>query len=206
MSLNINITLSAYNEADAEGLYSYISKTIPFASISVIATRGEPLARESKNFSAESYLKMGRLQESSILYGRTNGSYKNFKSGSNILNAKNMILHRIIYDTLQNPRFHSQCYAGRFMAVLLPDGDVYPCEILKQKIGNIKEYDYDFTKLWSSPRAEEVRDYIYKTKCFCTWECIWTPNILFNPRYYPALTLNYGKMLAARLYGRLLYG
>jgi radical SAM protein with 4Fe4S-binding SPASM domain len=206
LSLNINITLSAFNEADVEELYSYINKTIPFASISVIATRGETLAGESKQFSPESYLKATRLQESTILYGDINGSYKNFRSGGDILNAKNMILHKVIYDTLKDPHFRSPCYAGQLMAVLLPDGNVYPCEILAKKMGNIRDSDYDFTKLWRTPRAEEVRNYINDTKCFCTWECIWTPNILFNPRYYPTLTLNYCRMLATRLYGRLLHG
>ena len=206
LSLNINITISSFNETDAEDLFHYIKKTIPFASISIIATRGKPMAKESTQFSAENYLKMTRLQESSILNGNTAYSYRNFRSGKDVLNAKNMILHKIIYDTLKQPRFHSQCYAGRFMAVLLPDGDVYPCELLAKKIGKIQEWDYNFTKLWHSPQADEVRNFIDRTRCFCTWECVWTPNILFNPRYYPSLTLNYSRMLAKRFYGKLFHG
>ncbi|HHT9135458.1 MAG TPA: hypothetical protein ACFYD2_11200, partial [Candidatus Avalokitesvara rifleensis] len=68
------------------------------------------------------------------------------------------------------------------------------------------EWDYDFTKLWHSPQADEVRNFIDRTRCFCTWECVWTPNILFNPRYYPSLTLNYSRMLAKRFYGKLFHG
>ena len=206
ISLNIGITLSSFNETDLEDLFLYITKTIPYASISVIATRGEPLAKKSKDFSAENYLKISSLLESSILYEDSNYSYKNFKNGRCILNAKNMILRRIIYNTLKRPHFHSQCYAGRFLGVLLTDGNVYPCELLARKIGNIRDYDYDFTRLWRSSQAGKVRNYIDKSRCFCTWECIWTPNIIFNFRFYPELAFNYFRILVARFRGKLFHG
>ena len=69
---------------------------------------------------------------------------------------------------------------------LTPEGDVYPCEILDEshKIGNIREFNLDFKKLWLSHKAKEEVKFIRKTKCFCTHECFNTVNILFNPKFY----------------------
>ena len=41
---------------------------------------------------------------------------------------------------------------------------------------------YDFKKIWFSEEAEESRRFIRDSKCFCTYECFLTINILFNPR------------------------
>jgi hypothetical protein len=59
-------------------------------------------------------------------------------------------------------------------------GDLYPCEILNRKIGGIRETGYNFGKLYYSKNAEEIRQFIKGTKCYCTYECAITTNILFN--------------------------
>ena len=63
---------------------------------------------------------------------------------------------------------------------------VYPCEILddSHKIGNIRDFDLDFKKLWLSQKAKKEVNFIRKTKCFCTHECFNSVNILFNPKNY----------------------
>lgn len=206
LSLNIGITVSSYNETDLEDLLLYIARTIPYASVSVIAARGNPLDKESKDFDAENFRKISKLAESSMLTGATRRSFNNLKNGGILLSAKNLIRYKIIYNTLKHPRFYSPCYSGRLLAVLLPDGDVYPCEPLETKMGNIREWDYDFTKLWRSPQANKVRNHIEKSRCFCTWECTMTHNILFNPRFYPDLAFTCCRILATRFYSRLFYG
>jgi len=65
---------------------------------------------------------------------------------------------------------------------MFSEGQVLPCELLIDKeIGNVRDVDYDFKRLWYSPKADEIRDFIRDTKCFCTYECFLTVNILFNP-------------------------
>ena len=69
---------------------------------------------------------------------------------------------------------------------MFSEGQVLPCELLIDKqIGNVRDVDYDFKKLWYSPKADEIRRYIRDTKCFCTYECFLTINILFNPLVLP---------------------
>jgi|TARA_B100000315_G_C14222494_1_gene427134 MoaA/NifB/PqqE/SkfB family radical SAM enzyme len=75
------------------------------------------------------------------------------------------------------------------MGILYDNGDVYSCEILENAfIGNIREYDYDFCKLWSTNKAESLRKEI-KNGCYCTFECAMASSILFNPRYLAKIGL-----------------
>ncbi|HEX20557.1 MAG TPA: hypothetical protein ENG78_07050, partial [Acidiferrobacteraceae bacterium] len=83
------------------------------------------------------------------------------------------------------------CYAGRLNLVLTESGDVYPCEILSTSFGNIREYDYDLKKIVHSELARSILASIEKNLCYCTHECNFITNILFNPRLYPSLAREY---------------
>ena len=66
-------------------------------------------------------------------------------------------------------------------AVVRANGGVFPCETLDERIGGLREMDFDFTKIWRSERAREVRRIIKKSECACTYECFMTLNVLFDP-------------------------
>jgi len=42
-----------------------------------------------------------------------------------------------------------------------------------------------------SERARPVLDSIVNNRCYCTHECYFITNILFNPRLYPTLAKEY---------------
>lgn len=81
---------------------------------------------------------------------------------------------------IQN-KYLTPCYAGSLLAIMTEEGDVYPCEMLNDKIGNLEDFDFNLKKLWFSKEAKEVRKKIKNQKCFCTYECAMTLNTLFNP-------------------------
>lgn len=61
------------------------------------------------------------------------------------------------------------CYAGVSNVHINYDGGVWPCCVLgyEQEMGNLRDYDYDFQKLWYSSKAGEVRKYIKDKNCAC---------------------------------------
>jgi len=61
------------------------------------------------------------------------------------------------------------CYAGVSNAHVNYDGGVWPCCVLgyDKQMGNLREYDYDFQKLWRSERAREIRQFIKDKNCSC---------------------------------------
>ncbi|PIN78890.1 radical SAM protein, partial [Candidatus Woesearchaeota archaeon CG10_big_fil_rev_8_21_14_0_10_33_12] len=64
-------------------------------------------------------------------------------------------------------------------------GDVWPCCILgyEKSMGNLRDYGYDFMKVWRSKQADGVRKYIKQKNCYCPLANISYTNMLCNPRY-----------------------
>lgn len=98
---------------------------------------------------------------------------------------------RLIYQTMSRKRRLIPCYAGRLNLVLTETGDLYPCELSHQKIGNVRDFDYDVKKILQSARAKKVIEAIKVEACYCTHECYFTTNILFNAKMYPRLLREY---------------
>jgi len=48
-------------------------------------------------------------------------------------------------------------YAGFATCQISPTGDVWECAVYASKMGNLRDFDYDFKKLWRSKQAWEVR-------------------------------------------------
>lgn len=59
------------------------------------------------------------------------------------------------------------CYAGIASAQISPDGDVWPCCVRADSMGNLREYNYDFKAVWNSAKAKEIRRSIKNKECAC---------------------------------------
>jgi len=84
------------------------------------------------------------------------------------------------------------CYAGVSNVHINYDGGVWPCCVLgySQQMGNLRDYNYDFQKLWLSERVQEVRTFIKKKNCACPLANQAYSNILMH---LPSLTRAGGK-------------
>ena len=64
------------------------------------------------------------------------------------------------------------------------------CDIdvsIKCRIGLSKDFNYDFLSLWHNKKTLDVKNWIKKTNCHCTYDCAWSLNILGNAKYQPEL-------------------
>jgi hypothetical protein len=75
--------------------------------------------------------------------------------------------------------------------VLGETGEVYPCEMRAGSLGNVRDHDYDLGRILRSGTARAALESIRSGRCYCTHECYLMTNILFNPRWYPALIKEY---------------
>jgi hypothetical protein len=67
-------------------------------------------------------------------------------------------------------RWPMPCTAAQTIAVLDANGDVRSCE-LRERLGNLRDYDCDWGRFWGSrARAEEVAR-IRQDGCWCTHVC-----------------------------------
>lgn len=126
---------------------------------------------------------------------------------SDVLNAKRIVRPKLISKTVRERAYQIPCYAGSLGGAMFSQGQVLPCEMqVDRVIGNVRDVDYDFKKLWFSERADELRDYIRDTKCFCTYECFLTINMLLNPMVLPSIAKEWMMLKAAKIKHRLTGG
>ncbi len=72
------------------------------------------------------------------------------------------------------------CYAGITSVQISPDGDVWPCCIRADSMGNLRESAYDFRKVWNSPEAKKIRASIRNRECACPLANAGYTNLLLN--------------------------
>lgn len=111
--------------------------------------------------------------------------------GARVKTAQDILQRRLIHRTVLERKRLIPCYAGRLNLVLTENGGVYPCEILNEGMGNVRDHRYDLRAVLRSAKAKTVLREIRNNGCYCTHECVFLTNILFNPRLYPALALEY---------------
>ena len=96
--------------------------------------------------------------------------------------AIDVYMHQLIAKTALEGRPQLQCWAGSAGAVIYDEGTVSSCEIL-DGVDNLRNYDWDFSRLWYSPKMEARRDLV-ANGCFCTHESnCYYPSLPFNPQH-----------------------
>ncbi|MFC1807302.1 radical SAM/SPASM domain-containing protein [Candidatus Omnitrophota bacterium] len=201
--VQINLTLQRDNYKDIENIFNHLVFREKIKNLSVTLTRGKTSQKDAALIDVDAYFKLSKLLDDNLKQGNINGFQSWYYA---ILNAKNQISRRVIGKIIRQNRFISPCYAGSLLGVLYPNGDVYPCELYKEEIGNVREFDYNFSSLWNSKRAKDIRRDVAVNKCFCTHECSWTTNILFNPRYFPELAIKLINLESRKIVRRFLNG
>jgi len=197
LNVNVESTVSSFNDRLLDENYEYFVRELKPTAIFTLLTRGNPKEPASLNFDIGSYLKYAERLEKGLLSGELSG-YRHF-SFSDFINAKRIIRHKLIARIVRESRLILPCYAGRLGAALFANGDVYPCELhTDMKLGNVRDYGYDFRKIWKCAEARKARKVIRKERCFCTYECFLTLNILFNPLYLPRVVLHWLRIKLSR--------
>jgi MoaA/NifB/PqqE/SkfB family radical SAM enzyme len=74
------------------------------------------------------------------------------------------------------------CFSGFASAQVAPDGDVWPCCIKAEPMGNLREHDFDFKKIWLSEKANNLRKSIKNGECFCPLANASYTNMLHDPK------------------------
>jgi MoaA/NifB/PqqE/SkfB family radical SAM enzyme len=107
---------------------------------------------------------------------------KSKKNVSKTTQAFRLIYYQIAARELKEHKQIIPCFAGLASAQINPFGDVWPCCVLgyNQPMGNLRENDYDFKKIWSSKQAQSVRKYIKSGSCSCPLANAHYTNIMFN--------------------------
>jgi len=174
--VGIIVTYSALNQESLPETLDYIEEKLNPDMISLNFARGDLIDPKIKEADVVNYLKSYRRALSFLLAKKNKQAnlYYRFYSA-----YKSKVSEMVAQITNQN-RYLFPCYAGRLLCVIDSSLNVYPCEIIGRGFGSIRDYGYDFRKLWFSQDAESLRKEIKKAKCYCTYECSLQITAFFN--------------------------
>lgn len=214
-SVNIQIAVSGYNDEMLLDIYNYLQQKVGVSTVFTLLIRGAPkdpgatwsapIDPAAANFKIENYENFHVVLERDNLTRKLPGYSR--MPFSDFINAKRIIRPKLIAKMVKERKALMPCYAGSLGGAMFSNGDVLACELLEDRVlGNVRDYDYDFKKIWFSQKGDETRKWIKDTQCFCTYECFLTINILFNPMMYPLILREWAGLKWAKLKHRLQSG
>lgn len=186
--LGVNTVFCSENQDKMDEIIDFVSSLKDIKTHTISMIRGDLTDKNYKNVDYNKYCRaIERLEKN--LKNKVSSTYR-FR-GARIKAAQDILQRRLIHQTINEQRRLIPCYAGRLNLVLTENGEVYPCEILTQSFGNIRDYGYDIRRLAESKDAKNIIDSIRDNGCYCTHECYFMTNILFNPGLYTKLAGEY---------------
>ncbi|GMR20459.1 MAG: heme b synthase [Gammaproteobacteria bacterium] len=186
--LGINTVFCSENQDKMDEIIDFVQNLTNVKTHTISMVRGNLAYSHYKEVDQDKYRRaINRLENN--LKSQTSNIYR-FR-GARLKAAQDILQRRLIHQTMLSHERQIPCYAGRLNLVLTETGEVYPCEILSTSFGNVRNYDYDMKEIVHSEAAESVLDSIVHKRCYCTHECYFITNILFNPRLYPTLAKEY---------------
>tara|TARA_B100000959_G_scaffold155990_1_gene163532 strand:- start:3568 stop:4668 length:1101 start_codon:yes stop_codon:yes gene_type:complete len=186
----VSITVNHENHENVEKIFKYLINECNVNSIKCTIVRDEgvyktPQDKKQKIYQAYSWLTQ---QINELTKKKKLNNYNINSIQGKLHNEKDKISWDLIKKMYLKPKYISPCHAGSLFGIITASGQVYPCEILENKmIGDLRKNDMNFMKIWSSATANNTKEFILKTKCNCSYECALTYNILGNWRYQPSL-------------------
>jgi len=189
--LGINTTLHSKNQGKIKEIIDYVSGLDKISTHTVSLARGNLKQESYKHVDPENYLQAAELLKKN-LNNKEKGTYR-FK-GARLKSAQDVLQRQLIHQTITNDEKSIPCYAGNLNLVLTETGEVYPCEILPNSFGNVRDHEYNLLKLSRTEHAEQIKKTISNNNHYCkncTHECNYMMNILFNPAMFPALLKQY---------------
>ncbi len=188
LELGVNTVFCSRNQESMDEIIGFVNTLEKVKTHTVSLIRGDVSDEGLKDVDAGRYRDTITRMESNLK--KRLASIYRFR-GSRLKAAQDILQRRLIHETMLRKRRLIPCYAGRLNLVLTESGDLYPCESFTMRMGNVRDHGCNVTRLLRSEEAVRVIRSVRKGGCYCTHECYFMTNILFNPSMYPALLREY---------------
>jgi len=186
--LGVNTVFCSENQDHMDEIIDFVAGLSQVGTHTISMIRGDLIDTRYKDIDLEKYARaVQRLADA--MKDKAANIYR-FK-GARLKAAQDVLQRHLIQRTLRDQRRQIPCYAGRTNLVLSETGEVYPCELLSDSFGNVRDHNYDLGQVLRSSLAKQGVAAIKAGQCYCTHECNFMTNILFNPRLYPTLAREY---------------
>lgn len=101
------------------------------------------------------------------LKARVNRDYLKRDLLSRITQSFRLEYYDKVGEILKERRQIIPCYAGFASCQISAYGDVWACCVAAKSLGNLRDVNFEFDKLWHSEKANELRAAIKRGECYC---------------------------------------
>ena len=186
----VSITVTHENCDNIKEIFNYLNKDCGIDAIKCTIVRDEgvystPTDKQKKILEAYDWLTneiKNKMKTREII------NYNSNSLQGRLHQKKDIMSWEMIKKMYLEPKYISPCHAGSLFGIISSKGKIHPCEILEGKeLGDLRENDMDFMKIWNNQKTKDTKNFILKSKCNCTYECALSYNILGNWRYQTKL-------------------
>jgi len=184
--LGIHSVISVFNVHELPLIHKKLSELNPDSYITEIAEARVELNTMDMNItpSLEDYTKaVDYLSE--IIKG------EKWNKTSKLTQAFRLEYYKLVKKVLRDKKQVIPCFAGFASAQIAPDGDVWTCCIRAEPLGNLRDVDYDFRKIWFGDKANKLRVAIKTGECYCPLANASYTNMLCNLRTLTKVVLRW---------------
>ena len=175
--MGVALTVSSANQNRLDEFYDLIDRELQPDAVTITLVRGNPIDPSLREVDFKRYQEFSQRV---LRYRRAHRLTDSWMD--RLVMAKEEETYRLIGEAAQAEQRISPCYGGELIGILSETGEVHVCETLDKSMGNIRDYEGNFAKLWRSERADSGRRFQKELGCQCTYECAMSINSLFNPR------------------------
>jgi len=186
LTVNVHTCLCTYNVDDLDVLFEGVKSDfagVSFHSFEML--RGDQPDKSIQAISTDRYREvLPKLEQ----YWSTYRNYDGF------LKFVKVYSRRIELAVLEQETQVRPCHAGYISGVVDARGEVRMCE-LRDAVGNVRDTNYDFGKIWFSEAADKQRASIKAKECHCTHSCFMSSSLVFDVRtwgaYFASTVVNF---------------
>jgi MoaA/NifB/PqqE/SkfB family radical SAM enzyme len=162
LTIGVHSVISRYNVGNTAELYDYALALGADSYITEIAEQRAELGTLGLDIqpAAEAYQKA--IDD---LASRLNR--QTFRGISRLTEAFRVRYYELVKRILTEKTQVIPCYAGWASAQIYANGDVWACCVRADSMGNLRDADYDFRRVWTSASADRIRTSIRNKECHC---------------------------------------
>lgn len=187
LRIGFNTVISNYNINDWKEIYSFAERLMPDSHLFEIAQlRDEFRNRNLGDIVPKDEDSILLLKQLSALINIDRRSHRGRSLYVIRKNYYSLIKKNILFKRQSVP-----CFAGIASAYILPDGKVWSCCNNAQVFGDLRQYGFNFRKLWRQKPATSIRRRIRQNRCFCLQANSNYLNSIHSPLSFGKLIYNY---------------
>ncbi len=185
LSVGIHTVISRFDVARIPVISEHLRSLEPDSYITEIAEERGELGTIGADITPA-----GRDYAAAVDFLSKQMKYGSYNKVGRLTRAFRREYYQIVKRVLKEKRQIIPCYAGVASGQIAQNGDVWMCCVKAESAGNLKDFEYNFRKVWFSEEAQIMRASIKEGACYCPLANASYTNMLHNIKALCRVSLN----------------